>query len=318
MSVYFGGGTPSLASPGWLKQVLDEVVNQFGREYLTEVTLEANPIDCTESKLNAWKDLGINRLSVGVQSFHEKELTLLGRDHSMGDGEEALARVSVAGLRSFSADAILGAPSKDRGLETLADLSRRNIPHISAYELTIEPNTPLKKAVEERTFLPLSEDARFGVFEETHKVLTEAGYEHYEISSFAKPGHRAVHNSLYWSGGEYLGVGNGAASFLRFEDGRAERFLNPRSVRRYMESPPKEREKESLSTTEVETDLLWLGLRTSQGVDRKLFANRSAERDWLLGQGLAKEDGNRVIPTFRGFVFANQVAQAIVNGAPQK
>lgn len=322
VSIYIGGGTPSLWGPACLDEVISAVAARFGAARASlEITIEANPRDCTPELMSRWQGAGINRLSIGVQSMEQRTLLALGRDHRMGHGAEALAAARTSGFARISADVIFGAPgSVPRAGElcepSVLELAGTGIGHLSVYELTIEDRTAFGRAVRARTMIPVEEDTLARMYTAIHDALTSRGYEHYEISSYARPGHRAVHNQLYWTGGEYLGLGNGAASFRRREDGGGERITNHRGVKRYLASRGRERvaDHESLTRADVAADLVWLGMRTIDGVPAAALANAPALRAWLLGERLAEPRGERICPTLKGFLYANQVAAQVIAG----
>jgi oxygen-independent coproporphyrinogen-3 oxidase len=309
VSIYFGGGTPSLWPVEHLARVIAAVRDTFDAPGSLEVTLEANPTDCTPAAIAGWLAAGINRLSIGVQSLDAGALVTLGRDHRFGDGRAAIRAAMDAGVSRITADAILGVPGAapagepDPTAVALADIDPG---HISAYELTIEPRTEIGRAAARGAFVPVDDDALAALYAATHDALAARGYEHYEVSSYARPGHRAVHNSLYWTGAEYLGLGNGAASFRRTPGG-AVRTTNVRSARAYL-AGERAAEIAPQTSAEVETDRLWLGLRTADGVT----GAPEALADWLEAQGLATRDGGRIRPTLRGFLFHDRVARRVV------
>jgi oxygen-independent coproporphyrinogen III oxidase len=314
-SIYLGGGTPSLWPAACLAEIIAAVRAAFGeRREPLEVTLEANPTDCEAGALAAWRRAGITRLSIGVQSTDATELRTLGRDHRMGDGGAALARAVGAGFASVSADLILGVPGPvdppARARRSIAEITGAAPDHISVYELTFEPSTPLEARRRRGEVAALADDQLADLYETTHHELEARGYEHYEISSFAQRGHRAVHNSLYWRGAEYLGIGSGACSFLRTPDGGGVRWQNHRSVRTYLASEGEDRiaERDPLRPEELAADRLWLGLRTSEGVLRAAFDDRPELLRWLLDSGLAQPHEDSIRPTLRGFLYADQVA----------
>ncbi len=223
VSIYFGGGTPSLWPAEYLGQAVALVRSFFGAkqtgrgELSLEITIEANPTDCTPRNLDAWAACGINRLSIGVQSTNDGELVTLGRDHRMGDGLAALEAAINDGRFRISADVIVGTPnSASGGMDTLAAVTRRTTinggdghrpEHLSVYELTFEKSAPLGRAAQRGDISPRDDDELAELYERTDAELAARGYEHYEISSYAQPGGRAVHNSLYWQGAPYLGLG---------------------------------------------------------------------------------------------------------------
>jgi oxygen-independent coproporphyrinogen III oxidase len=320
-SIYFGGGTPSLWPASCVAAAVDSVRAAFpgagppgsgsGPE---EVTLEANPVDATPENLAAWREAGVTRVSLGVQSADERELAFLGRDHRMGDGLAALAATLGAGFESVTADVILGAPAGSGGIESVKRIADLGPPHLSVYELTIEERAPLGRAVARGEVTPLREERLAELLCAAHEELEARGYEHYEVSSYAQPGMRAIHNSLYWCGAEFLGLGNGAASFRLVPGGAGRRWVNHRAVNRYLAARGRERvgESEELTAAEVETDRIWLGMRTADGVDERAFAGRGKVCDWLLAEGLAERKEGRIRPTLRGFLYADQVAGRVV------
>jgi oxygen-independent coproporphyrinogen-3 oxidase len=260
----------------------------------------------TEANLDAWHRAGINRLSIGVQSFAPDELVMLGRDHRFGDGAKAIETAVAHGGFVVSADFILGVPTPKRA-SWLAQVAALPVDHLSIYELTIEERTVFGKRAREGTLVPLDEDTLTDLYTQTHEALTAAGFEHYEISSYGKT--RAVHNSLYWQGAPYLGLGVGAASLAIHDDGGATRATNPRRARDYFAGAPAETI--SVPPSEMAQDRLWLGLRTADGVAESDLAPTGIV-DWLLAESLADRRGGRICPTLRGFLFADRIASRVV------
>ena len=314
VSIYFGGGTPSLWPAGCLAGAAAAVAEAFGGDALREITIEANPVDCTPANLAAWRQAGIDRVSIGVQSLEPGDLVSLGRDHRMGEGLAAVEAARASGFSRMSADIILGAPGSRQPLASVAAMAERAVPHLSVYELTVEEGTPLAQRVARGEVVPESEDRLAELYLAADELLSASGYEHYEVSSYARPGARAVHNSLYWRGAEFLGLGAGAASFQRRAEGGGVRWSNHRSVGRYLASPPDARraEVDPLSAADLAADRIWLGLRTSDGVP--LDAVPAELLDWLAGPaGLAAVDGARVRPTVRGFLYSNRVLARVLD-----
>lgn len=315
ISIYFGGGTPSLWRPSCIARAIAQVSQRFSAGALREVTLEANPSDCSEANLAEWQAAGINRLSIGVQSLIADELIVLGRDHRFGDGPAALARAIAAGTFVTSCDFILGTPttpapgSRSEPLSWLEPVVATNVDHLSVYELTIEERTVFGKRVRAGSLAPLGEDVLADLYMHAHHMLTRAGFEHYEISSYARPGKRAVHNSLYWRGTPFLGLGVGAASLAVAADGSGVRATNPRRARQYMADPGVPAEVVRVNAAEMRADRAWLGMRTVDGV-----AEADVPGDvvtWLCDEGLAERRGARVCPTLRGFMMADRIAARI-------
>lgn len=302
-SIYFGGGTPSLWRADCLATAIAAVKVRYGEP--REVTLEANPTDCTADQLAAWRDAGITRISIGVQSFEPQTLVALGRDHRFGDGRAALDRVLAAGFE-VSADFILGVP----GSEQLELDLRPN--HLSIYELTIEERTAFGQRVRDGRLVPLPDDALAELYSQTHERLTRDGYEHYEISSYARPGHRAVHNSLYWRGVPYLGLGVGAASLAVDDRGSGTRQTNPRRASAYLEAPGTPAERLSVSARDMAIDRAWLALRVADGIAEEALAPARGVAEWLISESLAERRENRICPTLRGFLLADRIAARIV------
>jgi oxygen-independent coproporphyrinogen-3 oxidase len=316
VSIYFGGGTPSLWRPDCIAAAIARIRERFGGAP-REITLEANPRDCSDANLAAWRAAGISRISIGVQSFDPHELVVLGRDHRFGDGRAAIARTSGAGFAS-SADFILGVtgvtggaggPSTGPARIPIVDTS---IDHLSIYELTIEERTAFGQRVRDGRLVPLSEDILTELYVAMHDHLTALGYEHYEISSYARPGKRAIHNALYWRGAAFLGLGVGAASLELFPDGSGRRTTNPRRAAAYLADPGTPAEVVTSPPGELAADRAWLGLRTSEGVAEAELARAPGLADWLVAERLAERRAGQICPTLRGFLMADRIAARVV------
>ncbi len=247
----------------------------------------------------------MNRLSIGVQSTEARELVVLGRDHRFGDGRAAVERALAAGF-NVSADFILGTPTGDAGrVPEVYD----DVDHLSVYELTIEERTAFGKRARDGRLVPRDEDELAALYEQTHAALAAKGFEHYEISSYAKPGKRAVHNSLYWRGEPFVGLGASAASLHVSPDGGGERRTNPRRVADYLAGAPPETV--HIPPAEMAADRAWLGMRTVDGVAEADLP--PAVTDWLLAEGLAERRAGRICPTLRGFLMADRIAARIAS-----
>jgi oxygen-independent coproporphyrinogen-3 oxidase len=229
---------------------------------------------------------------------------VLGRDHRFGDGRAAIERAIAAGLAT-SADFILGVP----GVASALELSATD--HLSIYELTIEDRTSFGQRVRDGRLVPLSEDTLAELYVATHARLVTAGYEHYEISSYARPGHRAIHNSLYWRCVPFLGLGVGAASLEVRADGSAVRATNARRATAYLADPSTPATRVTSTPSELAAERAWLGLRTSEGIaDADLKVAGLA--DWLVSETLAERRADRICPTLRGFLLADLIAARVV------
>lgn len=214
-TIYFGGGTPSLLEGTQLTAIMAAIHTHFDVADIIECTLEANPDDMGPSKLAAWKKIGVNRLSIGIQSFQTEALTWMNRAHSVEQSHAAIQMALDAGIHNLSIDLIYGTPSlSDQAL--IADLdwiAHYQIKHVSCYALTVEDKTALKKSIEKGQIENVDSEKQARHFEIVCDRLKAMGLEHYEISNFAKPGFRSQHNSNYWSGETYLGLGPSAHSF---------------------------------------------------------------------------------------------------------
>lgn len=258
-TIYFGGGTPTVCTPEELGALVACAREVFDCSEVEEVTVEANPDDLTEEYLAGLKSQGVNRLSIGIQSFRDEDLLMMNRRHTAEEAVRAVERARKAGFDNISIDLIYGLPTATledwRGnVERAVALG---VEHISAYHLTIEENTLFGKKGITTAPEELS-DKEYGVLCE---VLREAGYEHYEISNFARPNYRSRHNSAYWHGVPYLGLGAGAHSF----DGKNTRSWNLPSINKYLEGSSLE--SEILSTQERYEEIVMVSLRTAEGVD---------------------------------------------------
>jgi oxygen-independent coproporphyrinogen-3 oxidase len=265
-SIYFGGGTPSLLTEQELKDILTPIKHFFHIEKDAEITLEANPDDINIHQLKIWRDAGINRLSIGIQSFRAEDLSWMNRAHSVEEAENAVRLAQEAGFQNITVDLIYGLPNLtlEEWKGHIKRVINMNVNHLSAYCLTVEEKTALNKLVKEKKIIPANEDQQSDQFELLVSMTELAGFEQYEISNFAKIGQYAVHNTNYWTGQAYLGIGPSAHSF----DGESRRW-NVSNNRKYMESMGKDSSwfsSETLSVNERWNELLLTGLRTNFGV----------------------------------------------------
>jgi oxygen-independent coproporphyrinogen-3 oxidase len=231
-TIFIGGGTPSLLSSEAMQNLLDGVRARLPLAADAEITMEANPGTVEADRFVGYQRAGVNRISIGVQSFSEQKLKRLGRIHDSGEAKRAANLASGLGLRSFNLDLMHGLPdqSLEEALDDLRQAIELNPPHLSWYQLTIEPNTLFSSRPPK---LP-DDDALWDIFEQGDKLLTAAGYQQYETSAYAKPGYQCQHNLNYWRFGDYLGIGCGAHGKITFEDGRILRTAKTRHPRGYM------------------------------------------------------------------------------------
>lgn len=267
-TVYFGGGTPSLLSEDELKRILDAVTTKFAVSASAEITLEANPDDINPAVLNSWQKAGINRLSLGVQSFNEVELKWMNRAHNAAQSLQSIEDIQAAGFTNFSVDLIYGSPllSNDAFEKNVNIIIEKNIPHISCYALTVEEKTALHHLIEKKKYEPVDEVRQAGQFDLLLQLTAGAGYEQYEISNFARPGYRSRHNSSYWKGTPYYGFGPSAHSF----DGNNKRRWNVANNALYIQSITNNSipfEEEQLTATQQLNEFIMIGLRTAEGID---------------------------------------------------
>jgi len=280
VSVYFGGGTPSLMPPRHIERILERISRDFVLEN-SEITLEVNPGTVTAEKIKDFRSAGINRLSIGVQSFNDEVLEFLGRPHSV---KEALAVIDFsrnAGFSNLGVDLIIGPlPQTDERLVSdLQFISEIGPEFVSAYMLSIEDGTPFARRRDEGAVLSRSEEEICDQYEMTCRMLEEYGIRQYEISNFARPGFEAVHNSLYWNGSEYMGLGPGAHGFYynnRYVSAVRYSCLNePHSYIGAAEKSCSFRQsQESLDSVTLARELIFCGLRTNAGLRLELLKNR--------------------------------------------
>ncbi|UMO86795.1 radical SAM family heme chaperone HemW [Pectobacterium sp. PL64] len=232
-SIFIGGGTPSLLSAEAMQALLDGVRARIPLTPDAEITMEANPGTVEADRFSGYQKAGINRISIGVQSFDPQKLTRLGRIHGPDEAKRAAHLATGLGLRSFNLDLMHGLPdqSLDEALDDLRQAIALNPPHLSWYQLTIEPNTLFSSRP---PTLP-DDDALWDIYEQGHALLSAAGYQQYETSAYAKPGYQCQHNLNYWRFGDYLGIGCGAHGKLTFSDGRILRTVKVRHPRGYMQ-----------------------------------------------------------------------------------
>ncbi|OON39492.1 YggW family oxidoreductase [Izhakiella australiensis] len=238
-TIFIGGGTPSLLSATAMQSLLDGVRQRVALAANAEITMEANPGTVEADRFSAYQRAGVNRISIGVQSFSPTKLQRLGRIHGPEEARRAAALAASLGLRSFNLDLMHGLPdqSLEEALDDLRQAITLNPPHLSWYQLTIEPNTLFGSRPPP---LP-DDDALWDIFEQGHRLLTDAGYVQYETSAYAKPGFRCQHNLNYWRFGDYLGIGCGAHGKLTQPDGSIVRTIKTRHPRGFMQGKYRDR-----------------------------------------------------------------------------
>lgn len=316
-TLYFGGGTPSLLTAEELRLLLDEIHKNYSFTPDFEFTLEANPDDINPTSLKNWKELGVNRLSIGIQSFFQEDLDWMNRAHTAEESEKALKLAKEAGFL-LTADLIYGLPN--RSLEdwktNIQKLVALNPEHISAYCLTVEKRTALYKMITTGKLPRVEEDMQADQFELLVQELAKAGYEQYEISNFAKEGKYAVHNSNYWLGVPYLGIGPSAHSF----DGKSRQWnvANNQTYMKEVLTSGTYFEKEELTPQDQFNESLLIGLRTKWGVQLSkltsflpLSEEFQAQKEVFLQEGLLKMEEDTLILTPKGILQADYVASQL-------
>jgi len=311
-SIYLGGGTPSLLSGEALLRLMGSVRSHWPVAPGEEVTLEANPDDVTEDKLHLYRSLGINRLSLGVQSLDDGELSFLERRHTAAGALKAIDLVRSSGFDNFGIDLMYGLRGQTREgwLRTLERAVSLGPAHLSCYQLTVESRTPFGLLREKGSLKPLKETAERRFFLDTSRLLTGHGFIHYEISNFARPEeHVSRHNSKYWNHAPYLGIGPAAHSF---NEGR--RWWNYRSLDRYLESigrglKPVEGD-EVLTPEQMRLETLYFGFRTARGLaidDLGGEDGTSQVIDNLVRSRLISVRDGKAAPTTEGFLVADRL-----------
>jgi len=307
-TLYLGGGTPSRLGAAGLSRLLDVLAKRIEVEPGGEVTLEANPDDVSVDAARAWREAGVNRLSIGAQSFDDRVLTWMHRTHDAAQIGRAVDAARDAGIEDLSLDLIFSLPDNVRR-SWLTDLERAlamEPTHVSLYGLTIEPHTPLGRW-RERGEVSASPDEQYEAeFLLAHDALTDAGFEHYEVSNFARPGRRARHNSAYWTRVPYVGLGPSSHGF----DG-AERRWNEAAyvewLRRIAAGTDPVAGSELLTAEEVAAERAYLGLRTNEGLSLA-YDELARVSPWIDQGWAALHDGKRVVLTPRGWLRLDALA----------
>ncbi|MBW2092344.1 MAG: radical SAM family heme chaperone HemW, partial [Deltaproteobacteria bacterium] len=311
-SLYLGGGTPTILDSGQLTVLFECLRNAFHFTADAEITIEANPECLTMEKLEHLRDLGVNRISLGVQSFHDKHLSFLGRNHKAEEAEQALDNIRSAGFTSLGMDLIYGFEdlTEDQWIRTLKKALTFRPEHLSCYQLTLEKNTRFRRMKDQGLIKPIGDEEARRFFLITSQFLSENGYIHYEISNFAKnENDYSRHNQKYCRHAPYLGLGPSAHSFKA-----GQRWWNTQSVKRYCQrldrsELPTEGE-ESLSEEQLELEAVCLGLRTREGLDLAGIDDHprlGPILNQLLGTGLVEMVEGRIVPTVEGFLVADHL-----------
>ncbi|MEJ1239148.1 radical SAM family heme chaperone HemW [Chryseolinea sp. T2] len=325
-TVYFGGGTPSLLSRQELEHIFSQLHQNFAIDSDAEITLEANPDDLSDDALTLYKGIGINRLSIGIQSFDDAVLKSLNRAHNGMAARSGVMRAQDKGFNNISIDLIYAIPQQDidRWAENVGEAIRLQPQHISSYSLTIEEKTMFGKWAKQGKFKTADDDVAAGEHERLVDLLNAAGFEHYEVSNFARPGYRSRHNTSYWLGKHYLGIGPGAHSF----DTNTRQF-NVSDNRKYISSLQRDEIPSTIETLSAQDKLneyLMISLRTSWGVDlarvrHQFCVNLSEDRkDYIRNlekEELATVTGEMLVLTRKGLLLADEIAMNLIPSGSQ-
>ncbi len=307
-TLYFGGGTPSLLSTETLSSIYAHIQQNFDLAPGLEFTIEANPDDISLEKAQAWKALGINRLSIGIQSFQPHSLAWMNRAHTVEQSHEALSNAKTAGFENMSTDLIYGTPhlSDNDLLEDIKWLKHYNIPHISCYALTVEEKTALHTLIEKQKMEGVDAGHQARHFEIIVNELSNNGFEHYEISNFSKPGWRSKHNSNYWNGIPYLGLGPSAHSYNKIS-----RQWNVANNQLYFQSIAKNQVPFELEPLEIVTrynEYMMIALRQMEGFStlhiQTVFGTSYLEHTLNVASNFINE--GKLIQTDLGYTLSKQ------------
>ncbi len=297
-TIYFGGGTPSLLSISDLRLMIEKLKELFFFDENAEISLEANPDDITEEKLIEWKAIGINRLSIGIQSFNDVDLQWMNRAHNAQHAIECL-KLATKYFNNITIDLIYGSPTltDEQWKKNVEFAISFNIPHISCYALTVEPKTALDKLIIQQKKENIDVDKQAKHFESLMQWMKEVGYEHYEISNFAKPNYRSKHNSSYWKGLPYLGLGPSAHSFNG--SSRQWNIANNALYIQSIENGDLNFEKEELTASQQLNEYIMTSLRTIEGInfldDRWLMTDDKTKSKIILSAKKWEANGNVVL-----------------------
>ncbi|MBI1343010.1 MAG: radical SAM family heme chaperone HemW [Terrimonas sp.] len=317
-TIYFGGGTPSLLEAGDCQSLISSIKDFHPVTKNCEITIETNPDDISDERLQCWKAAGINRLSIGIQSFLDEDLKWMNRAHTAKQGLESL-ELALAHFENITADLIYGSPflSDPQWQKNVEKLISLQVPHISCYALTVEPQTPLYKLIRQQHSPDIDSGKQARQFLLLMDWMEKAGYEHYEISNFSKPGFRSKHNSAYWEGKKYLGLGPSAHSF----DGQSRQWniANNNTYIRSVNLDIIPFEKEILTASQQVNEYIMISLRTSGGLHLNKLEAAIRERlvqesRSYIEQGLLINDQGILKLTKQGKLMADGIASAFFEG----
>ena len=308
-TIYFGGGTPSLSTKYQIQSTIDTLRELFDVADDAEISLEANPDDITEEKLTGWKEAGINRLSIGIQSFFEDDLQWMNRAHNAQQAMQCIELAQKIGFANITIDLIYGTPAltDEKWKQNVVTALSLNIPHLSCYALTVEPKTALAKMITTQQSENVDADKQARHFLLLTQWMSEAGFEHYEISNFALPRFRSKHNSSYWQGKPYLGLGPSAHSFNGIS--RQWNIANNSLYLKSIETGTLPFEVEVLTETQQLNEYIMTSLRTIEGISLKRVAESWGDEKKILLINTAQKH-----ITCGHLVLANDILQLGADG----
>ena len=308
-TIYIGGGTPSTLAP----QDIQRILNAVGTANAEEITMELNPGDAAPAYMQALRTMGINRLSIGIQSFDDELLALIGRRHNAQQAVDAVRMAQEAGFDNLSIDLMYALPTQtmDTWQATIETALRLGVQHISSYGLIYEEGTALTQAVERGELEAIDEDTENAMYDCLCARLKEAGFVHYEVSNFALAGFEAKHNSRYWDHTPYIGVGAGAHTYVP-----PVRSWNIDDLEAYIQGTTNgnmEREQETLNEEELYNERIMLGLRTNRGIP-DAFPNHSRRimEEYIRKGLLRKTDDDRIVATQEGLHILNRIIEDLM------
>lgn len=308
-TIYFGGGTPSILPTS----LLAKIVEALPTEDVEEFTIEVNPEDVTREAVKGWRGLGVNRVSMGIQSFNDAELRIIGRRHTADDARRAIECLRSEGITNMSCDLIYGLPSQDieSWVKSLTELLLYQLPHLSAYCLSYEPGTALYARMLVGKVKPSDDDILEEMYVKLTELTGEYGYEHYEISNFSLPGMKSRHNSSYWDETSYLGLGPGAHSF----DGKVRRY-NRNDIKTYLDTADVT-EIDEENENERFNDRLITTLRTANGLDIDKLTPPQAEYvieviKPFISTGSMTIDGKRIRISEKAWLRADAILRELI------
>lgn len=308
-TIYLGGGTPSTLAPQDITRILDAV----GINEAEEITMELNPGDASPAYMQALRDMGINRLSIGIQSFQDDLLTLIGRRHNAQQALDAVRMAQEAGFENLSIDLMYALPTQTMAawqadIETALSLG---VQHISSYGLIYEQGTALTQAVERGELEAIDEETENAMYDYLCSRLKQAGFVHYEVSNFALPGYEAKHNSRYWDHTPYIGVGAGAHTYVP-----PVRSWNKDDLEAYIGGAVTGdglRESETLTETDLYNERIMLGLRTNRGIVGPISVHSRKQMDEYIHKGLLRRtDDDRIVATQEGIHILNRIIEDLM------